>query len=1216
MLAATCDFGDRLEESLRDRLVMGLKEESTQRALLTEKNLTFGRAVELATAREAAARDVREFGHSSRPRKDEANIVKAKTFSNTNDKYLSNKSKKGGKTKGTDKPKKPCSGCGASHWKSDCPFTKAECYACKKIGHIAKVCFSKDKQKAAKPSSESRNVSSIESSNSIGKPSECVAQEYIFSNSTFSAPANCPYYVKLDVADSKVDFQVDTGAAKTLMSYKDYMLKFSEPRPKVIPTHTELRRYGGSQIPVCGEIHVKIKFRDCLLENRTILIVKDEGPSLLGRDILPDLHIRLNIAENSVYGIEENLLISRFPRLFEDKLGMYEGLEVSLEVDPDKAPHFFKARNVPYAMRSKVDAELDRLLQLNIIVPITHSSWAAPIVPVLKGDGTIRICGDYRLTVNQACKVNPYPVPRIEDLFATLGGGTLFSKLDMKNAYNQLLLDEESKPLTTINTHRGLFQYNRLSFGIASAPAIFQKKMDELLKGIPGVAVFLDDILVSGSSHAEHESRLCEVLSRLECVGLKLHPTKCSFGVSRVTYLGFSIDASGLKPTKEKLEAILNAPEPKDVTQLRSYLGMLNFYRKFLVRAAAMLEPLNSLLRKDVKWNWTTEHSKSFQNSKSALLDVCLLNFDPSLPIVVSADSSSYGLGAVLCQLKDGVELPVVFASRTLNKAERNYSQTEKEVLALVYALKKFHHYLWGMRFSLITDHKPLLGLFSPKKPIPEMSSGRIQRWSLMLQAYNFELFHRSGVNLGTADALSRLPLDSMSECVPVCAEWVHLVEMLDSTPVTAREISKWTATDPLLSKVVTYLDCGWPMSVDGDLKPFFHRKDELSIEKGCVLWGSRVIIPKEGRESLLNELHREHMGSTKMKQLSRSYFWWPGLDNDIEKLSAQCSVCLAHRSSPKKAPLHPWEWPEKPWLRLHADYAGPVMGRHFLVIVDAHTKWIEVLPTKDTSSSATISLMRHVFSHFGLPMTLVTDNGPNFCSKEFECFLSNNGIRHITSAPYQPSTNGQAENAVKTFKMFLKHCNGEDWKTKLDKFLFQYRVTPHQTTGISPSELMFGRKLRTVLDLVHPGKYLPNTVWSRQDKQKTNYDAKVPRTVELQPESPIMVRNYSTQSKDRWVPARVVKQTGPVSYKCELPEGNIVRRHQDQIHSRALPMSSVSPQKPTVALKCKEAPVPCSVPLQSTGVPSSGIEMASPKPSVPLRRSARDVKPPTRLDL
>ena len=360
----------------------------------------------------------------------------------------------------------------------------------------------------------------------------------------------------------------------------------------------------------------------------------------------------------------------------------------------------------------------------------------------------------------------------------------------------------------------------------------------------------------------------------------------------------------------------------------------------------------------------------------------------------------------------------------------------------------------------------------------------------------------------------------------------------------------------------------------------------------------------------MLNELHQEHLGSTKMKQLARSYVWWPGMDHDLEQMSAACSVCLANRALPKKAPLHPWNWPEKPWLRVHADYAGPVMGMYFLVLSDAHSKWMEVLPTKDTSSLATINLIRNVFAHFGLPMTLVTDNGPNFTSREFKLFLEMNGIRHITSAPYQPSTNGQAENAVKSFKNFLKHCAGEDWRIKLDKFLFQYRVTPHSTTGVSPAELMFGRKLRTVLDLVHPNRCVQQTVWSKQDQQKSNYDSNVSRKLELSPESSVMVRNYSTVSKDRWVPARVLQQTGPVSYKCVLPEGNVVRRHQDQILSRS--MSSPIKTFQSISDQSAHSPV---VPERADE--SKGADVEAPlKQATPVRRSTRVVKPPDRLDL
>ena len=1219
-LAATCNFGDKLEEMLRDRLVMSLRNESTQRVLLTEKDLTFTRAVEIAVAREAAEKDAREFSQKTTSFSREVPVnainLQSKAFSKQN---LSKQKGKGNAKVNSSKPTKPCSGCGKSHWKKDCPFKDSECYLCKKKGHIAKVCFAK-KSNSSKPPVATKNVGLVEVPADIPRSPEC--KEYIFTvSSSKISELDAPYLINLKLNGSvDVEFQLDSGAGQSLMSEREYWKIFPSGEPKIVPSSIILNKYGGSKMLVKGHIRIDIGFQNKLLCDQVIVVVKDKGPNLLGRDLMPALGFRVSVDDSGesvhLVSLAPKSLLDKYPQVFEEGLGTFKDLEVSFDLEESVAPRYFKARNVQYAMRPKVDVALDKLLAQNIIQPVTYSKWAAPIVPVLKEDGSVRICGDYRLTVNRATKLNNYPVPRIEDLFATLGSGKIFSKLDLSNAYNQILLSPESRPLTTVNTHRGLFQYNRLCFGIASAPGIFQRAVEDLLRGIPGVCVFFDDILVSASNDNEHEDRVCEVLGRLQDVGLKLHPTKCSFGVERVKYLGYSIDSTGLKPTDEKLEAILQAPEPQDLTQLRSYLGMLNFYRKFLVNAAVVLEPLNNLLRKDVPWKWTVEHSHAFKESKSLLLDACLIHFDPTLPIIVSADSSKYGLGAVLCHKKDGEELPVVFASRTLNKAERNYTQTEKEALALVFALKRFHHYLWGHKFTLITDHKPLLGLFNPDKPIPEMASGRIQRWSLMLQAYSFELYHRSGKSLGTADALSRLPLAEAPESVPVCNEWINLVNTLDATPVTSKEISKWSAKDPIISQVLLFLEYGWPEAVEEELKFFFHRKDELSMQQGCLLWGSRVVVPQKGRESMLNELHQEHLGSTKMKQLARSYFWWPGLDSAIEELSRSCPVCLATRDAPKKAPLHPWDWPEKPWVRVHVDYAGPVNGTYFLVLIDAHSKWLEVLPTKDTSSSCTINLIRKVFSQFGLPLTLVSDNGSNFVSREFELFLEKNGVRHITSAPYQPSTNGQAENSVKTLKSFLKHCAGEDWRLNLDRFLFQYRVTPHSTTGVSPAELMFGRKLRTVLDLVHPEKCVKPTVLSKQKLQKDHHDSKLSRELVLQPESPVMVRNYSTLTKDRWIQAKVLKQTGPVSYKCKLPGGAIVRRHQDQILTRSENAVPAAPMKTTVDVSdC--VPTPTSTETEPIeGVQKDLVSGVPDKLATPVRRSTRVVKPPDRLDL
>ena len=377
-----------------------------------------------------------------------------------------------------------------------------------------------------------------------------------------------------------------------------------------------------------------------------------------------------------------------------------------------------------------------------------------------------------------------------------------------------MIIKEESKHITTINTHRGLFQYNRLCFGINSASDIFQRHTETLMKGLDRVLVFSDDILLSGVTKADFLRTLHKVLTRIQDAGLRLNKEKCNWCMTEITYLGYRINAEDISPTTDKVKAIVEAHIPTNITELKAYLGLINFYRTFIPNASTVLEPLNSLLRKDVQWHWNQSQQHAFKHSKDLILKSgCLVHFNPNLPIIVSADSSSYGIGCVLAHMIDGVERPVSFASRTLTPAERNYSQLEREALALIYALKQFHFYLYGFEFILKTDHKPLLGIFLSDKSIPLMASGRIIRWCLMMQAYKFRLIHTSGKLLGNADALSRLPLPNTYENVPVPSEWINLVDFLDSTPVTAKDIATWTKSDPLLSKPSSsFLSC-WMVS-------------------------------------------------------------------------------------------------------------------------------------------------------------------------------------------------------------------------------------------------------------------------------------------------------------------------------------------------------------------------------------------------------------------
>jgi hypothetical protein len=332
--------------------------------------------------------------------------------------------------------------------------------------------------------------------------------------------------------------------------------------------------------------------------------------------------------------------------------------------------------------------------------------------------------------------------------------------------------------------------------------------------------------------------------------------------------------------------------------------------------------------------------------------------------------------------------------------------------------------------------------LFGEDKPIPPMASARLQRWVLKLSAYQYKIAHKPGKDNANADVLSRLPLPEYPKEVTLPGETVMLLETLQSSPVNAKQIAEWTAKDPVLSKVKKWLSQGWTDTDDHaeELRPYRQRKEELSLQDGCILWGSRVVVPEQGRKLVIEELHAEHQGMSRMKSFGRSFVWWPNMDADVEVRVKRCEVCQAHQKVPAAAPLHPWEWPELPWCRLHADYAGPFMGKMFLLIMDAHSKWLEAHIVESATSAATIQKMKASFASHGLPVTLVTDNGSVFTSQEFEEFLTKNGIRHIKTSPYHPASNGLIERAVQTMKLALKKGAGKDLESCLMRFLFRYR--------------------------------------------------------------------------------------------------------------------------------------------------------------------------------
>jgi transposase InsO family protein len=821
-----------------------------------------------------------------------------------------------------------------------------------------------------------------------------------------------------------------------------------------------------------------------------------------------------------------------------------------------------------------VDAEIDRLLANNIIRPINYSKWAAPIVVVKKSNGEIRLCADFSTGLNENLEMHQYPLPIIEDILTSLNGAKWFSQLDLADAYLQLEVEESSKELLTIHTHRGLFQYNRLPFGVKVAPGIFQQAMDQMLVGIDGVVAYLDDIIITGSNVDEHDRRLKTVLQRICDWGFHLKLEKCSFRLQQIEFLGFVISDKGVGTDPKKVTAIDKMPVPSDVASLRAFLGLVNYYGKFVPDLHTLKKPLEDLLHADRNWSWTSSCELAVKKIKDIIMSPLLLaHYNPRYGLVVAADASSTGVGAVLLQrYPDGSQKAIIHASKSLSKTQRHYGQIEKEAYALVFAVERFHKFLWGRRFTLWTDHKPLLAIFGAKKGIPSTTANRLQRWAITMLGYDFHIEHKSTNEFGEADALSRLiaeqatPEDNYVVATIASEPFEHEIynvvrDQATNLPVSLEEIKSTTAAEQNLQNVRAYILNGWPTeSLKEAVTPFFRLRQSLSIVDGCILNGDRIVIPQCLRNRVLNHLHAGHPGIQRMKALARSYVYWPNIDNDIEKWVKGCRPCVDTAKLPIKTHLQSWLKETRPWVRIHADYAGPINGYYYLVVVDAYSKWPEVFPTRSITTKATISLFRQLFCRYGAPEVLVTDNGTSFTSVDFATYCATLGVTHLRSPPYHPQSNGQAERFVDTIKRGLQKFQGEEAEGALQEILYAYRYTPCQSIPEqkSPAEAFLGRKLRNVLDLLKPLSSAPTQQQPRQRDHQMEQQFN---------------RHHGTRSRQFhigdtvWIlrkpgtpPAAgfIIGKRGHVLYEIRVGR-DIYQRHANQISKRLRPIVSTN---------------------------------------------------------
>ncbi|KAG7296766.1 hypothetical protein JYU34_020702 [Plutella xylostella] len=1110
-LAGKCQFKD-VDDQIMEKFIDGVSSKMIKFELMKTGELKLETCIQVAQAVEAAL--VQCGSVETQPVTDifynQDNRKAWKNKKPTNKPSINNNNKQNGSQ---------CFCCGKSnHLKHECTLRKKYCSECGQQGHIFRMCPRRQRQ---------TNVVETETVEDQRNDVELEPNPYNeYETYSFRSVSRIPpHYMSINMNNHDVPFQLDTGSEVTVISLKDkqtYLHSFQLENCNVV-----FRNFDQTLTHPLGVIsNVTVKHND-VSKNLNVFVVNNDSPRVIGRDWLKALNLwppyfqnNVNVATNQLQTVSDarQEIKNQFADVFTPGWGNFKGDQIALKLKPDAKPKCLPVRRVPFALRDKVNNEVQRLLKNGRISVVEQSEWGTPVVPILKPDGSVRLCGDYKLTVNNCLEVDHFPLPHVEDILNTLQKGEYYCELDLKEAYLQAPLSPESQDCTTIITEVGTYKYNYLPYGVSSGPGAFQRLMFKKLKDIPNTIVFIDNIYIKGDNLQDTRETLCKVLKKLRECEFKLKPEKCKLFVTSLEVFGYCVDKNGVSIIPSNIEPLLNTKTPTNLTLLKSFLGKINYYNRFLKDMAKIITPLYECTKKN-RFNWTTECEEAFQLIKKRLASAeNLRHYNPDLPLILTCDASDTGLGAVLSNRdENGTVKPIAYASKKLSEAEQRYSTIDKEAMAVIFGITKFYNYIYGRSFELETDNAALVRIFGPTKSIPKMAAKRLQHYAIFLSAFKYKVRHiKSSVN--PADYLSRTVNESVFEDKNVhslltdsdSCSFLHIntseMEILDWKLIQAE-----TKKDVTLTKIIRCLADGWPEKkyVSEDLLPFYSRKQELTVDRGCLFWGYRIIVPTSIRETLLKELHKSHFGIVRMKEIARSYFWWPKLDANIENIVKNCIVCLENSKSPGKI-QKPWPVPPSAWYRIHADFLGPFYNKMYLVIVDSYTKWPEVFEMNNITSTRTIEILKRLFTIFGIPVHLVTDNGRSFTSIEFQEFCKSAQIKHTFSPPYHPATNGAAERFVQTFKSTITKIveSGHSMSYAINLFLMDYRNTPQRTTGITPARLMLGRELRNRFNLMRPPPLREEVERKVQNREQGH------RNVNFEIGQKVMVKDYRQGSR------------------------------------------------------------------------------------------------------
>jgi hypothetical protein len=1046
-----------------------------------------------------------------------------------------------------------CNKCNSVHAKRQCPAFGKRCANCNSFNHFASSCNLK-KIKTISINGANTNTETDSDEfyvDSLQKIYTIVnTNEMKFNNVNVYSRCHQENLKKwteiVRIEDTFVEFKLDSGSEVNVLPQS--VLKKLGQNLKVNLTKITLEAYGGSRLQPTGTIDLMCRYKNEILIQTFVVIAKDTVP-ILGLETC----VKLGLIKR-IHSVQPRDVNPRANFISENE-DVFGGLgrfreQYKIHLKSGYVPKTHAPRRIPLKIRDQVKKQLNELENKGIISKVHEPrEWLHNIVIVEKSNKSLRICLDPR-ELNKYIEKDYYLIPTLEDLTSKLSGAAFFSVLDIKDGFWHVELDPESRKLCSFSSPFGNYEWNRLPFGISCAPELFQRYNFETFGDIPGVFIYIDDILIMGRSKLEHDSSLRMVVQRARERNVRFNPGKFQYNVPQVKYLGLIFSAQGYTVDSERIRDIENLSDPTSRKELQSFLGMVNFLRGFIPKMSDLTAPLRTLMKNQAHFSWTATQSEAVLKIKNAIKNAAVLHpFDEKSGIIIQTDSSSHGLGCCLMQAHG----PIAYASRALSDTETRYGQIEKEFLAILFACKKYHNVIYGRKVMVQSDHQPLVSVML--KDFHKIASNRLQRILLKLLNYDLDIVYTKGKFMHIADYLSRFypKLNQQPPEEEKCLKSIiHSLNVSDERLIGFKQA---TEKDGILKALIVYYKNGWPndkSKIPEDIRFYFKHRNDIFVENGLVFMGDRLIVPKSLRSEMLVVLHEAHFGIVKTKRRAKELLYWPNMMNEIENYIGCCSLCEKNAPSNPKERMIPHEVPDLPFEKVACDILH-FRGKDFLVLIDYFSKWIELRELKNKTSAEIILHWSDVFSTFGIPLKLIADNNP---FNSFECreFARKWDFSIVTSSPHYPRSNGLAERAVGIAKGILKKSRNF---LEICTSLMEYRNTPVKDMHYSPAQLLMNRRVRTKLPIKKDllvARF--NEDVREQQSRKTHNNAKY----------------YDRNAKDRkpfgqgdnvlikdgksWKRGKVVsKFHTPRSYTVSDEGGTILRRNSLHLkHSRNEP--------------------------------------------------------------